>query len=309
MFMGRLKLLNPHQLELFLLVAQNSSFSKAAESLEISQPSVSIQIKRLENSLGVRLFERLGQSVHLTSEGKIILEYAKQFDNLVTNLSSDLEDLKGLKMGRVRVGASRVPSTTTIPLAFALFKNQYPQAEIVITTGMSTQVEGWVLDNEVDVGIIGGATSSDMIIQERLYEEELVLVLPVRHPLAQRGKINPKDVVNEPVLLPYAGRLTEYLQKCFLKKRVVLKQLVTLGSREAVRTALTAGYGVSILPSSAADQDTIAGVLITKRIEGMRLKFPVSIIYRKDKHLSRMGTTFLDFLRNLGPSRSLQSSS
>jgi DNA-binding transcriptional LysR family regulator len=87
------------------------------------------------------------------------------------------------------------------------------------------------LDNEVDIGIIGGTTSSDMIVQEPLYEEELVLVLPVRHPLAKRPQINPKDVVNEPMLLPYAGRLTEYLQKCFFKKRVALKQLVTLGSR------------------------------------------------------------------------------
>jgi DNA-binding transcriptional LysR family regulator len=300
--MKRLQLPSAHQLEVFLLVAQKASFSKAAESLEISQPSVSIQIKRLENSLGVRLFERIGQSVHLTSDGKIILEYAKQFDNLVTNLRSDLEDLKGLKLGRVRVGASRVPSTTSIPLAFALFKKQYPQAEVAITTGMSVEVESWVLDNEIDVGVIGGATSSDLIVQEPLYEEELVLVLPVRHALAQREKINPKDVVNEPMLLPYAGRLTEYVQRCFLKKRVTLRQLVTLGSREAVRTALTAGYGVSILPKSAADQDTIAGVLITKRIDGMRLKFPVSIVYRRDKHLSRMGTTFLNFLRNLGAS-------
>jgi DNA-binding transcriptional LysR family regulator len=294
--------INPHQFNLFLLVAQKNSFSTAAEAFGISQPSVSIQIKKLEGSLGVRLFDRIGQNIHLTSEGKLVLGYAKQMSNLASNLRSDLEDLKGVKLGRVLVGASRIPSTTTVPLAFALFKNKYPQADIVITTGLSTHVEKWILENEIDLGVVGGRIVSNLIVHEPLYEEELVLVLPGTHPLARRSKISAQDVVQQPILLPYAGRVTEYLDKCFEAKGLAMKERVTLGSREAVKTALTVGYGVSILPKSAVDQDSV-GVLVTKRIHGMNLRFPVNIIYHKDKHLSRLVLTFLEFLRNLKKGR------
>jgi DNA-binding transcriptional LysR family regulator len=294
-------LINPHQFRLFLIVAQKKSFSAAAEDLGITQPSVSIQIKRLEESLGLRLFDRMGQNVYLTTEGTVVLQYAKQMSSLVANLRSDLEDLKGLKLGRVWVGASRVPSTTTVPRAFALFKSRYPDAEIVITTGLSAEVEKLILANEIDLGVVAGRASSGLIVQEPFYEEELVLVLPAKHPLARQSHIRPEDVVEHPILLPYAGRVTEYLEKSFEEKGLVMTERVILGSREAVKTALSVGYGVSFLPKSAIGADGAAGVLVTKRVSGMALSFPLIIIYHKEKHLSRLALTFVEFLRDLRP--------
>src|SRR5687768_15968939 len=155
--------INLHQLKVFLLVTEQKSFSKAAAVLRMTQPSISIQIKKLERDLGVKLFDRLRRNIHLTEEGQLVLSYAKRMLGSIASLQSDLQDLRGVKIGNLVVGASRVPSSTTFPLAFARFKKQYPETNIVVKTALSRQVEQWVLDNEVELAVVGGDVSSKFI--------------------------------------------------------------------------------------------------------------------------------------------------
>lgn len=290
---------NLHQLELFLLVAKETSFSKAAADLGTSQPSISIQIKKLEKALGVKLFDRLGRNVYLTAEGRLVLNYARRMFGLFSSLQSDLGDVRGIRAGNLLVGASRVPSSTTFPTAFALFKKQYPETNIEVNTALSGQVEQWVLENEVDLGIIGGDVTSKFIVTEHYYDEELIAVLPSGHRLAKASTIGPADLVSEPFLLPYTGRVAKLIESAFETHGANITQYVVLGSREAVKAALAAGYGVSIMPKSAVELESRAGLLVTKKIRGIDLKYPVNIIFHKDKHLSRLGSTFLEFLRKL----------
>jgi DNA-binding transcriptional LysR family regulator len=185
--------INLHQLEIFLSVAERKSFSKAAALLHTSQPSVSMQIRNLEQALGINLFDRLGRAIYLTCEGELVLEYAKRIFGGIASLQSDLENLKGIKGGRIEVGASRVPSSTTVPLAFALFKKKYPQTNIVVKTALSRQIEQWVLDDEIDVAIVAGDPISRLLVTEPYYEEELIAVIPTRHPLAKRAAVLAED--------------------------------------------------------------------------------------------------------------------
>ena len=215
----------------------------------------------------------------------------------LSSLESDLEDLKGIKAGNLLVGASIVSSSTTFPLAFALFKKQYPEANIVVKTALSRQVEQWILDNEIDLAIVGGNVLSKFIVKEPYYEEELLAVLPPEHRLAKRAKLYPADILAEPFLLPYTGRVAEFIERALEKKGIVITRYVTLGSREAVKAALAAGFGISIMPRSAVELESDAGFLVTKRIAGINFKYPVNIIHHKDKHLSRLALTFLEFLR------------
>ncbi|HKY08996.1 MAG TPA: LysR family transcriptional regulator, partial [Candidatus Binatia bacterium] len=106
-----------HQLKVFLSVAEHKNFSRAAAVLGMTQPSISIQIKKLERDLGAKLFDRLRRKTHLTAEGQLVLTYAKRMLGWISSLESDLEDLRGIKIGNLTVGASRVPSSTTFPLA------------------------------------------------------------------------------------------------------------------------------------------------------------------------------------------------
>ena len=119
--------INLHQLDIFLCVARARSFSKAAAKLRISQPSVSIQIKKLEDSLALKLFERLGRQIYLTREGAAVLEHVKRLTDSIANLESDIQELKGIRRGKLSAGCSRVPSSTLVPLAVADFKEQYPR--------------------------------------------------------------------------------------------------------------------------------------------------------------------------------------
>jgi len=217
----------------------------------------------------------------------------------IASLQSDLQDLRGVKIGNLVIGASRVPSSTTFPLAFARFKKQYPETNIVVKTALSRQVEQWVLDNEVELAVVGGDVSSKFIVREHYYEEELLVVLTPEHRLARKDKLLPEEILSEPFLLPYTGRVAKFVDDALQQKGVVITDYVTLGSREAIKAALAAGFGLTIMPRSAVELESNAGILTTKKIDGIDLQSPVYIIYHKDKHLSRLALTFLEFLWRL----------
>ena len=289
--------LNLHQLEIFLCIARERSFSKAAERLRISQPSVSIQIRNLEDSLGVKLFERLGRRVYLTREGKAVLEHAKKISAIVSDLQNNIKDLKGIRRGQLSAGCSRVPSATLVPLAVAQFKAQYPKIEISIKTGRSHEVERWVVENEVDLGVIEGDPAAALLTKEPWYTDELVLVVSPRSHLLRKRRLFVKEVIEEPFLIQSPGIRPTFIERVLAEKGMFIKNRVTVGSREAVKTAVAAGCGVSIMPKSLIDTEQRAGVLRARKIHDLDVRYPVNLIYRRDKQLSQSVLAFAELLK------------
>jgi LysR family transcriptional regulator, low CO2-responsive transcriptional regulator len=292
--------INLHQLEIFLCIARERSFSKAAEKLRISQPSVSIQIKNLEDSLQVKLFERLGRRVYLTSEGAVVLEYARKLAEIVAGLQSEIKDIKGIRRGKLSAGCSRVPSATLVPLAVAQFKKQYPETEISIKTGRSHEVEQWILENEVDLGVIEGDPASGLIKKEPWYADEVVLVLPRGSPLLKNRHLSLKEILEEPFLLQAPGIRPTFIERVIAERGMIIKKPVTVGSREAVKAAIVGGYGVALLPQSVIDTELRAGLVKTKKVPELAVKYPVNVVFRKDKKLSNSSLAFLEILRKEG---------
>jgi DNA-binding transcriptional LysR family regulator len=177
---------NVHYLRIFLSVLKEHSFSGAADILHISQPSVSIQIRRLEKSLGVRLFERLGRAVYPTSEAKLVAEYANRISDLLVDLETEVSKLKGVNKGHLVVGGNTAPGVKILPFAIADFKKHHAQADILLRVSRRDQVERWLLDNDVDMAVILGDPKSAQLRKEHLCDESRVLVLPPKHPLAKR---------------------------------------------------------------------------------------------------------------------------
>jgi DNA-binding transcriptional LysR family regulator len=289
--------LNLHQLEIFLCIARERSFSKAAERLRISQPSVSIQIRNLEDSLEVKLFERLGRRVYLTREGKAVLEHAKKIAAIVSDLQNNIKDLKGFRRGALSAGCSRVPSATLVPLAVAQFKTQYPKTEISIKTGRSHEVERWVVENEVDLGVIEGDPTAALLTKEPWYTDELVLVVSPRSHLLRRRRLFVKEVLEEPFLIQSPGIRPTFIERVFAERGMFIKNRITVGSREAVKTAVAAGCGVSIMPKSLIDTERRAGVLKARKIHDLDVRYPVNLIYRRDKQFSQLVLAFAEFLK------------
>jgi DNA-binding transcriptional LysR family regulator len=289
--------LNLHQLEIFLCIARERSFSRAAERLRISQPSVSIQIRNLEDSLEVKLFERLGRRVYLTREGKVVLEHAKKISTIVSGLQKEIKGLRGFCRGQLSAGCSRVPSATLVPLAVAQFKVQYPETEISIKTGRSHEVERWVVENEVDLGVIEGDPAGTLLTKEPWYEDELVLVVSPRSRLLKRRRLFVKEVLEEPFLIQSPGIRPTFIERVFAEKGMFIRNRITVGSREAVKTAVAAGCGVSIMPKSLIDTERRAGVLRAKKIYDLDVRYPVNLIYRRDKQLSQSALAFAKLLK------------
>ena len=289
--------INFHQLEIFLCIARERSFSKAADRLRISQPSVSIQIKNLEDSLDVKLFERLGRRVYLTPEGEAVLEHAKKIAEIVAALQSEIRDIKGIRRGKLTAGCSRVPSATRVPLAVAQFKKQYPETEISIKTGRSNEVEQWVLDNEVDLGVIEGDPKSVLLKKEPWYDDEIVLVLARGSPLLKKRQLILSEILEQPFLLQAPGVRPTFIERVIKQRNMTIKKPVTVGSREAVKAAIVGGYGVALIPRSIIDTEVRAGLVKTRKVPELGVRYPVNIVFRKDKRLSKSSQAFLEILR------------
>jgi DNA-binding transcriptional LysR family regulator len=245
----------------------------------------------------VEIVERLGRQIFLTREGSAVLEHVKKLTDIVANLECDIKNLKGLRRGQLSAGCSRVPSATLIPLAVAKFTKQFPEAEIAIKTGRPNEIEQWILSNDVDLGVIEGDPDSALILKEPWYEDELVLVLPRRSRLLKKRQLSLNDIIEEPFLLQAPWGRPTFIERVFGQRGIVIKKPVTLGSREAVKAGVAAGYGVALLPKSVIDTELKAGTLRTKKIHDLDIGYPMNIIYHRDKQLSLSARAFLEVLR------------
>ena len=187
-------LISLHLLKVFQQVMNERGISKAAAMLNVSQPSVSMQIRHLERTFGVKLLNRLGQDIHPTQEGIMLREYATKILDLVDHLHTDMANLQNLRTGRLVVGGSRVPSAQRLPLAIATFQKLHPQTEILMEVASSDEVEQWVLENLVDFAIVVGPPVAPQIVKEPFYEEDLVLVLPPKHPMENRKRVSAYEI-------------------------------------------------------------------------------------------------------------------
>lgn len=297
---------NLHQLQLFFQVAKEGSFSRAASSLNISQPSISIQIRQLEECLGVQLFDRLGRGIALNSIGRLLFDDARQIFDLLAKIEKDLSLIKGMKMGSVTVGASKIPSASILSRAVRNFKESYPDVEIRFHVAQSEEVEEWVLKNEVDFAIIVGNPRSPKISAEFLLNEEMFLVLSPGHRLANKNQVSLEEIKQERLLLPGPGKLKFFIENILATSGVNIKEQIDLGDRDAVKAAVNAGFGISIMSRSTVERDFKSGYIVAKRIRGNRIKYPINIIFHKDKHFTNVALEFLQFVRKVPhPAKSL----
>ena len=189
-----------------------------------------------------------------------------------------------------------MPSATLVPLAVAQFKAQYPKTEISIKTGRSHEVERWVVENEVDLGVIEGDPAAALLTKEPWYEDELVLVVSPRSHLLKRRRLLVKEVIEEPFLIQSPGIRPTFIERVLAERGMFIKNRITVGSREAVKTAV-AGCGVSIMPKSLIDTERLAGILKARKIHDLDVRYPVNLIYRRDKQLTQSVLAFAELLK------------
>lgn len=299
--------MNLHHLRIFLAVAMRRSYSRAAAELFISQPTVSLQVKKLEDELEAKLFEQLGKKVYLTEAGETLFAYAQKIFALVTEARSALEELSDLQKGRLALGASTTPGIYLLPGVLGSFKKYYPRAAINLVISNTLKVVEAVLANQLDLGVVGEEfTIHPELHVEHLQKDELTLITAPDHPLAKTKKARPGQLTNEIFIMREQGSSTRMLVEETLRKELIQPKVeLELDSVEAVKQAVAANLGISFVSKYAISAELKAGILCAVETPGLRLERDINLIYHKDKRLSKLNLKFVEYLKSFITSPSL----
>jgi LysR family transcriptional regulator, low CO2-responsive transcriptional regulator len=295
-----------YQLEVFALVAKHQSFTKAAKELRVGQPTVSALMIQLQKELGVKLFEQLGVRTHLTQPGTKLLRRTQTMLALVQEAKDEMEELKGLKKGKVSVGGSVLAAAFFLPIAVQAFTKEHPELEVVLKVERSEVLEKMLLEGELDVAFMGLAPRSPLIVAQPCREEEIVVIAPPNHPLTKKRSVPLALLAATPLIsagrLPVnGGVLREIVEREFAKRRLssVPWQQVNLdiGSRDVVRTAVASGLGIGFISKCHILSDAKAGRLKILNVPELKLKRTMYLAVHRQRRGSGLIRLFNDFVK------------
>lgn len=288
-----------HQLRTFRAVAEQLSFSAAASELRLSQPSVSYQVKELEEALGVSLLDRLGKRVRLTEAGEILYGYAQRTLNLLDEAALVMEQLRGIERGSLRVGASPTVGVYLIPLALGAFKRHHPQLAVSLEIGNRGRLEERLRAGALDLAVMSGPFNDPDLESAPFMDDELVLVVPAGHPLASRESLSLRDFKAENFLMREVGSGTRLaVEQAARKANVTLNVGMELGSNGAIKHAVEAGLGVAVLSRHAIELERREGGLVVVEVAGFPVRRRWSIAHLRRARLPVAVQGFLEFLRS-----------
>ncbi len=290
-----------HRLEIFCKVAELKSFTLAAEALHLSQPTVSEHIRSLEEMAGDKLVDRLGRELRLTPAGQILLRYAQKLLHLRDEAQQALADLRGELLGRLTIGASTIPGSYLLPQVIGAFKAQHPAMHITLKIANTTAVADLVFKGEIGLGLVGSRLPEKRLQFAEVYLDELTLAVPSQHPWAQRREVVLGELYGQPYILRERGSGTQMAVKEILGAHGLdfgkLTVAAEMPNTEAVRQAIKAGVGISILSRLAVAAELAYGDLVAVKIRDVELRRPLFLVQRRGRKLPLVYATFSTFLR------------
>jgi DNA-binding transcriptional LysR family regulator len=287
--------MNFNQLRIFYSVARNNSVTLAAKELLLTQPAVSIQIHLLEEDYGVKFFNRFGKGIKITEEGELLLSYAEKIFNLSDEADEALRQITSLERGKLKIGSSMTIGAYYLPQLFEIFKLQYPNIVIQMDTGNSQDVIEGILSFRNDIGFIGIDYSDKHLVKIPFITERLVIIAPIDHGLTHKKVISFKDLNGQKMIMREKGSGTmEIIERELKKNRVSVETVMELGSNEAIKQAVEAGLGISIISNNVVKlEDNQGRIKILHFSNNRDIIRRFYIIYHKDKYLSDLLKTFL----------------
>lgn len=284
-------------LEIFCKIIECGGFSKAAAALNLTQPTVSIHIKALEDELATRLLDRFGRSVRLTSAGEVLYRYAKSIVKLKGEAQLALDQFSGMMRGTLSVGASTIPGEYIIPPLLSGFKAVYPEIRPCLRIGDTKSTYGLVLNSEVDMGIVGSFINDRNIIIKELMEDELILIAPKDF---GKSVLTKKEFKSVPLIQREAGSgsrasIEEFLRNSGLESEG-LNLAAEVGSSQALIQSVRCAMGLAFISRVAVDDLIKGGVLKEVRVAGLHIKRHFYTITHKMRSNSPVCNAFLEFL-------------
>ncbi len=284
------------QLKVFEAVARNLSYSKAARELHLTQPAVSMQVRQLEDSIGLPLTEQLGKKVFLTEAGREVFHYSQSIAAMLGDMETALTRLKGLEEGQLNIAVTSTVNAVATDM-LAKFRGEHPKVSIHLDVSNRESVLAQLAANRIDLGIMGQVPEGQDLDATRFMDNPLVVIAPPNHPLTHKKRIAASDLAAEPFLVREVGSGTRgAMERYFATKGLVIHTSMEMSSNEAIKQAVQAGLGLGILSLHTLEMELALKRLVILKAEGFPIVRHWYITHRADKRLSLVAQAFKEFL-------------
>lgn len=286
-------------MRVFLTVASEKSFSRAADKLLRTQPAISLSIQRLETELGERLIDRSAKDLLLTDAGKIVWEYARRFENLQGELENALAEMRDKSAGRLTIGANE-SSTLYLLDHIERYRRQYPRVKVQIRRSLSSKIPAELMDGDLELGILTYDPEDERLISKVIYNDHLAFVVSPEHKLAGRKEVSitelgAENFIAHNVVSPYRAMVLREFQR----HKVPLHMDLEMPTIEAIRKMVQRDEGVAFLPRMCVDEEIEQGILFEIRVIEMDIERKIRLVYPARRALSHAAQAFLDLIEAL----------
>lgn len=286
-----------YPLKVFLTVATERSFSRAGEKLLRTQPAISIAIQRLESDLKEKLIDRTGRELLLTDAGKVVLEYARRFQSLESDLENALRELKDNYAGRLLIGANESMSLYLIQ-HIEKYRRIFPKVKIQVRRSESSKIPSQLLDGALELGVISYDPDDNDLLSEVIYTDRLTLIVSPEHRFANRGEISIAELDMETfiahnVISPYR----EAVLKEFARQKIPLNMDVEMPTIETIRRLVQDNEGVAFLPRMCVDLEIKQNLLREVKVRELNLERKIRLVYPARRALSHAAKAFLEVIK------------
>ena len=296
------------QLEVLMALVEAGSFTRAAARLSLSQPSLTKHIHNLEEAAGTRLVNRGPTGISLMPEGQIVYDYAKRVIRLREDAKERVARRKAHESGHIYVSASTIPATYILPHLISRLKQAHPAIQVHTQMHDSEETLQTILNDQAEMGFIGKEPMNKRLVAHRLWKDHLVLAVPFGHPLAKHRSTRTEELAKVPFIIREKGSATrDLMEECLQKQLGIsltsLNVISEMGSSEAVKEAILAGLGVSIISTFAIKRELSQGLLVALSISNCNMERYFYLIYKKQFPLMVYHKHFLEIAKRYSPSQ------
>jgi DNA-binding transcriptional LysR family regulator len=288
------------QLEIFVKVAELGSFSRAAEALFLTQPTVSEHIRSLEDELGVRLLDRLGRGAAVTKGGALLLGHAQRMLALARETRQAMESFQGRMSGDLLVGASTIPGEYILPALIGRFKEKFPDIAITLLIGDSQAATEWVAEGRAEIAVVGARWAHRGVEFRELMPDDIVLIVGSTHPWHGRKQVTLDELRREPLLMRERGSGTRGALESALQEAdadlATFRVVGEMGSTQAIKQAVKAGVGVSLLSRRAVEDECRAGSVWCLRVKDLKVTRAFYLATHRERSRSPLAEAFRAFV-------------
>lgn len=289
-----------HYLEVFNTVAELESYKCAAERLHISQPALSTEVHRLEQQLGLRLFDRVGNRVRLSENGRLLRQYTADIFGRVAEMETAMARARSYVGGTLDIGASNTPGTYLLPSVLAAFQKAHPDTRFNVTVGSTSEIAQLVESGALALAVNGGpGPYGAAVAAERLFDDRLVFVASPHSPLAGLTAVGAGQLRSQGFIVHKANsQLYAYYQKAAERLGIPENIVLSLGNIDAIKNAVQAGIGLSLIPAVSVREEVQAGTLAVLPVQAGSLTYPYSLIYSRNRAVCATAACLMQYLRD-----------